>query len=86
MKLHKPVVYRHREAVTCCPECQSKDEKDNLSTAASAWCCMLIAKAMMVIHLIQKNLVCLAITFQVFIVGSCGLWMAVLDSSILSKQ
>ena len=75
MKLHKTVVYRHIEAVTCCPECQSKDEKDDLSTAAaSAWCCMLIAKAMMVIHLIQKNLVCLAITFQVFIVGSCG-WL-----------
>ena len=74
MKPHKSVVYRHREAVTCCPECQSKDEKDNLSTAASAGCCMFIAKAMMVIHLILKILVCLAITFQVFIVGSCG-WL-----------
>ena len=55
MKLHKSVVYRHREAVTCCPECQSKDEKDNLSTAASAWWCMVYAHC----NLESYNIICI---------------------------
>ena len=86
MKPHKSVVYRHREAVTCCPECQSKDEKDNLSTAASAWWCMVYAHCKSNDgHTFDTKEPCL-FSNNFSSIYCWFMWMAVLDSSGLSKQ